>query len=1505
MYPDLREYLGMLTDPAEGDSCAGESLSSGCHTACDRFEAALRRGDHPRIETILDTASEAERDVWFRELLQIELEYAQETGEPVRLQDYVSRFPSHQRRVEETFLNPKVVVPPQFASYRILERLGSGGMGLVCLGQHVWTGRRVAVKLLARQWCGYPQLVERFLRELQLLGSLGNENIVRIYDGGRVGRSYWFAMEYISGSDLQTFVDQRGAQPVGVACEMIRQAAIGLSSLAQRKLVHRDVKPGNLMLDETTATVKLLDLGLARRERGGGPVRGDASVAASAVLTQPGAIVGTPEYMAPEQWTTPTDAGPEADIYGLGGTLFFLLTGRVMLESLSAETEKGGTPGSDATAVYPEEPPHEVKKRAELLREAAERGVMPSLTEFCGTPPELDSVFQRMVARQPADRFRDPMEIVAAMEPFADAEALHRLCGVTEETLRAAGRDRDPVSPTVQTMNSSRLLATRTTPSAVASGEVTVVATTSGGLANSTPSPAYADEGAFRSSRRRWILGTAAAVTVAGGAAIGGLQLLRSGREGPGLADPDSDSAAAKAERQKRFERFVTDWATLPGPDGTWWFGEIPWMLPSLRTALFRRLRQRMDADDPAAATELYAQNPDRIFDLHEQTLDAARQCLEDSRADGTRTVNPGTLSGTMTAAQRTLLGAILRMNRTRWNRDSVLDDAVAVELREQLKEFEAAVGESPLADDRYTIAVLYHRIASVTPEPEILKKTRTMYEAAIAAYEQIVPEDGDDVYMSWTRALRRRCLVDGARFAAELLRDWSLMAKLLRLADAVPSSDAAVSDSGEERPDFLRIEGWILEAVTAAALAPGDGGGSGDDDGGVARNAGSTGASSFDRYTASRTSFRRVTRRLETGSTPGRLSTGLLAQCYEREAWVKLGFWMVRAAKSDFERALGLREMVRTQRTSVLGAQSRIGARPSSGATAVSPTPSSLLSAGGASNASMNSSSTVSGDRFSPEELLLFHNRHGIAMSERYLGNHEKAYDDYGGLLEEMWRRYWRVRLDAPSLPASDGMGASTEPVVEASGAMALIDETRNFLERLSNSSERRGDMILYHPFLTEDRTLRLTRYAAAAEMYDNAVRYSVDPKTRQVMEWKQTLINVLMALDAPSRRSVAESQLRLLPAMDAAQQKLLGSEFYRVSLLSAVARAVRALYTAEGVAPTTERFELLRTLVRGFWRDSELVTAHRRERLEILMLAASTLLAAENFLIDGDVSVSSGGQDTIAEGTSGAVNAGVANTETAESVAVRNRERVADVTLIHREVITAFRNEFRQLVEPSEMLPYLRPFYDQMIRSLLPVANDPDRLRQAAELILESRGQPLSGQRDAVIFWFPPDSFLTRTVDTDVAGTMERTETTASGAAPVARATDSEETGSIDRSLRISGVAIHLPILTSEAEPGGAGDRKSGVQPELLLLDFGRRDVLRSSRPLATTSRVADQLHRWLERPVGSVEPPQIFWSDVSCWGDCVVARQAVTQDHWTFHFDQIVEPSKSVSTSAVSGL
>jgi serine/threonine protein kinase len=209
-------------------------------------------------------------------------------------------------------------------SYILLERLGEGGMGQVFKARHRNLGRIVAFKLIRKEQLDNPAAIKRFQREVRAAAALSHPNIVHAYDADQIGGTHLLVMECVEGaSDLNRLVKKNGPLPLEQACEYIRQAALGLQHAYERGLVHRDIKPHNLLLTAGGKTVKVLDKGLARLDHSG--VEDDKS----STMTQEGAVMGTPDYIAPEQALESHTVDIRGDIYSLGCTFYYLLTGSV------------------------------------------------------------------------------------------------------------------------------------------------------------------------------------------------------------------------------------------------------------------------------------------------------------------------------------------------------------------------------------------------------------------------------------------------------------------------------------------------------------------------------------------------------------------------------------------------------------------------------------------------------------------------------------------------------------------------------------------------------------------------------------------------------------------------------------------------------------------------------------------------------------------------------------------------------------------------------------------------------------------------------------------------------------------------------------------------------------------------------------------------------------------------------------------------------------------------
>lgn len=291
------------------------------------------------------------------------------------------------------------LIGQRFGQYELLELIGRGGMGMVYRARHLKLDRSVAFKVLPHPVADGDQTVQRFEREMQAVGRLQHPNIVQAFDADEVDGIHFLAMEYVDGVNLSELLKRHGPLPVPEACELIRQAAIGLQHAFEHGLVHRDVKPGNLMLNRL-GTVKLLDLGLALLQ--GNPL------ADTGELTGTGQLMGTVDYMAPEQAENTHDVDIRADIYSLGATLYALLTGSAPFAGRRYDTL--------------------LKKLTALATESA----APIRDTHPDVPRELAAIVDRMLLREPAKRFSEPREVVAALSPFAELVNLKDLISLNQ-----------------------------------------------------------------------------------------------------------------------------------------------------------------------------------------------------------------------------------------------------------------------------------------------------------------------------------------------------------------------------------------------------------------------------------------------------------------------------------------------------------------------------------------------------------------------------------------------------------------------------------------------------------------------------------------------------------------------------------------------------------------------------------------------------------------------------------------------------------------------------------------------------------------------------------------------------------------------------------------------------------------------------------------------------------------------------------------------------------------
>lgn len=355
---------------------------------CDAFEAELRSGRRPRADDFLGDATGAERDTLFVHLTEIAAEYHEPTVEELvarlaaegLLPDGLdpAAFPSAAALADDLVKAGALTAyqahtlqaarphPLALDDYLILDRVAAGGMGTVFRAVHRRMKRDVALKVVADGRGGEADRGRWFQREVEAAGRLTHPNVVTAYDAGEARGVAYLASEFVAGTDLRRTVREGGALSVADAVRAARDAAAGLAYAHECGVIHRDVKPSNL-IRTPAGDVRVLDVGLARLARREGSVD-DFSI-----------VVGTPGYMAPEQAADPAAVDARSDVYALGRTVAFLLTGR--------------TPVDD-TAV-------------------SLRAARPDV------PPALDALVRRMTAPRPDDRPASMAAVVAALDALA------------------------------------------------------------------------------------------------------------------------------------------------------------------------------------------------------------------------------------------------------------------------------------------------------------------------------------------------------------------------------------------------------------------------------------------------------------------------------------------------------------------------------------------------------------------------------------------------------------------------------------------------------------------------------------------------------------------------------------------------------------------------------------------------------------------------------------------------------------------------------------------------------------------------------------------------------------------------------------------------------------------------------------------------------------------------------------------------------------------------------
>jgi serine/threonine protein kinase len=326
--------------------------------------------------------------------------------------------------------------------YVVLDRLGEGGVSEVLKGWDTVQGRTVALKVLRPHLSDHHAARRAFRRELQTVTRLAHPNIIKIYEADQLDALHYFAMEHVEGLDLDRYVRQFGPLPLDLACDCIRQVAQGLQHAHQLGLVHRDIKPANLFLINPPASpgtgsvqrgggdplVKILDWGLARlRPNAEGP----ADTSGREMDAEKGMLIGTADYIAPEQARDPYLVDIRADIYSLGCTLYFLLTGQPPFRG------------------------HSLMQKL-LLHQEAER---PQVRERRPEVPEdLDTVVQRMMAKRPEDRYQIPLLVAAPLRRYVSGSGLVRIPSALNGAMRPGSSPPLPPAKPATSINLSMQL---------------------------------------------------------------------------------------------------------------------------------------------------------------------------------------------------------------------------------------------------------------------------------------------------------------------------------------------------------------------------------------------------------------------------------------------------------------------------------------------------------------------------------------------------------------------------------------------------------------------------------------------------------------------------------------------------------------------------------------------------------------------------------------------------------------------------------------------------------------------------------------------------------------------------------------------------------------------------------------------------------------------------------------------------------------------------------------
>lgn len=413
----------------------------------------------------------------------------------------------------------------ELSEYKFLRELGRGGMGVVYLARHELTGRLEVLKVLNERLTAMREARKRFEQEVRCIAMMDHKSIVRCYTVKSLPTALVLCMEYVPGKDLQHFISQCAQVPIGLACSIAIDVCNGLQHAMQAGLVHRDIKPSNVIVHESDGVIraKILDFGLARL----------MDNATTQALTDEGAMLGTLEYIAPEQSQNAAQVDIRADIYSLGCTLFHMLAGQAPFS---------GSPSTVLLAHASESPPSVVSIRPDV-------------------PLRLSDMILKLLAKNPADRLQTPLEVATALQEFTGHE---QRSWSDESTRLVQSGTPDSVGDSHQDFQTKL-----DTSVGSANGAVTVASTPAVSSAGG-PTAVEASHG-YKGPRAnfRWAMGILI-VCLLSGAAYFGLTIVMKGPAGTIVFKDLPEDATVVVDGEQASIRFGSEKSTLQLQPGSY-----------------------------------------------------------------------------------------------------------------------------------------------------------------------------------------------------------------------------------------------------------------------------------------------------------------------------------------------------------------------------------------------------------------------------------------------------------------------------------------------------------------------------------------------------------------------------------------------------------------------------------------------------------------------------------------------------------------------------------------------------------------------------------------------------------------------------------------------------------------------------------------------------------------------------------------------------------------------